>query len=160
MRKSKEKNSKLSFTHIREIFFSLANFWPPFLGAGIRVDEYSKDFRYMRVRLVHRFWNLNLVGTQYGGSIFSMADPFYMMMLIKNLGPDYIVWDKSSSIRYRKPGKTDLQVEFQLSSADLAQIKKQVLADGKIDFEREVIIKDKNGETIAEIKKVIQIKKR
>jgi hypothetical protein len=42
----------------------------------------------------------------YGGSLYSMTDPFYMPMLISNLGSDYVVWDKAAHIRFRKPDPT------------------------------------------------------
>ena len=87
--------------HIRR----LVNYWPPFLGAGIRVTRWDEDWRAIDVALPLHRWNANFVGTHYGGSLYSMVDPFYMLMLIENLGPDYVVWDKSANIRFRRPGK-------------------------------------------------------
>jgi hypothetical protein len=83
----------------------LLNVWPPFLGAGIRVNRFQPDWKGIEVEMKLRRWNSNYVGTHYGGSLYSMADPFYMLMLIENLGSDYIVWDKSATIRFKKPGK-------------------------------------------------------
>ena len=80
------------------------NFWPPFLGAGIRVKHISPDMKFIEVQMKLRWWNANYVGTHFGGSLFAMTDAFYMLMLMANLGRDYIVWDKTASIRYRKPG--------------------------------------------------------
>src|SRR5262249_54275566 len=77
----------------------LMNLWPPFLGAGIRVKVLQADWRAVDVELKLHRWNCNYVGSHYGGSLYSMTDPFFMLMLIENLGPDYIVWDKSASIR-------------------------------------------------------------
>ena len=90
------------------------NLWPPFLGAGIRVKRLQKDWKAIDVEMDLRFWNSNFVGTHYGGSLYSMTDPFYMLMLIENLGRNYIVWDKSASIRFRKPGKGRMRAEFRL----------------------------------------------
>jgi len=81
------------------------NVWPPFLGAGIRVTRLQPDWRAIDVEMKLRFWNANFVGTHYGGSLYSMTDPFYMLMLIENLGRDYIVWDKSASIRFPSRAK-------------------------------------------------------
>lgn len=122
--------------------------------------EVSAGYRHIKVKLKLRFWNANYVGTQYGGSIFSMADPFYMVMLIENLGHEYSVWDKASRIRYLKPGRTDLFVEFDLSEDDLSAICAQVAEQGKMDWERKVVIKDRNGEVVAEVDKTISIRKK
>jgi hypothetical protein len=77
------------------------NFWPPFLGAGIRVTHIAPDMKSVDVEMKLRWWNANYVGTHFGGSLFAMTDAFYMLMVMANLGRDYIVWDKAASIRYR-----------------------------------------------------------
>lgn len=92
------------------------NVWPPFVGAGIRVTRLDADWRAIDVEMKMRFWNSNYVGTHYGGSLYSMTDPFYMLMLIENLGRDYIVWDKAATIRFRKPGTGKMRAEFRLTS--------------------------------------------
>jgi acyl-coenzyme A thioesterase PaaI-like protein len=140
--------------------FKLWNFWFPFLGAGITLHKVSDDLRFVQTRLRLRFWNQNYVGTQYGGSMFSMTDPIYMVMLIQNLGSDYIVWDKAATIRYLKPGKTDVFADFRLTEEILNQIRETVEAQGKMDWTTTVQIKDKNGELIAEVDKVLYIRKK
>jgi len=89
----------------RRNFLRFINFWPPLLGAGIRVTRMDPDMKAVDVELRMHFWNRNYVGTHYGGSLYSVADAFYMLMLIHHLGSDFIVWDKSASIRFRKPGR-------------------------------------------------------
>src|SRR6266436_1108157 len=78
------------------------NLWPPFLGAGIRIQNIAPDMKAVDVEMKLRFWNANYVGTHFGGSLFAMTDAFYMLMLMHQLGDEYIVWDKAASIRYRK----------------------------------------------------------
>src|SRR5208282_1913536 len=94
---------------------TLISLWPPLLGAGIRLTRLDPDWRAVDVEIKLRRWNRNYVGTHYGGSLYSMADPFYMVMLIENLGREYIVWDKSASIRFRKPGRGTVSVSFRLT---------------------------------------------
>lgn len=146
--------------NIKNFLLRFWNFWPPFLFSGIKVEKTSKDYRHIAVRLKLRFWNANFVGTQYGGLIFSMTDPFYMIMLIKNLDSSYAVWDKSAHIKYVRPGKTDLFAEFKISSEDINGIEKQVRENGKAEWTRNIQVKDAQGDIVAEINKVISIKKR
>lgn len=146
--------------NLRDTFLSVWNFWPPFLFSSIKIVKRSKDYRHIIAKLKLRFWSANFVGTQYGGSMFSMTDAFYMVMLMKNLGPEYTVWDKSATIRYLKPGRTDVTAEYLLTEEDLESIKKAVAQDGKLHWMRKVEIKDANGEVIAEVDKVISIRKK
>lgn len=140
--------------------FKLWNFWPPFLAAGIRLRQVSDDFKFVQTQLKLRFWNQNYVGTQYGGSLFSMTDPIYMVMLIHNLGSDYIVWDKAASIQYLKPGRTDVTADFELTDEILDSIRNQLKTSEKMNWTTKVLIKDKNNEVIAEVEKVLFIRKK
>ena len=81
------------------------NFWPPFLGAGIRIQYIAPDMKSVDVEMKLHFWNANYVGTHFGGSLFAMTDPFYMLMLIANLGSDYIVWDKAATSATESRGR-------------------------------------------------------
>src|ERR1700751_3018772 len=102
------------------------NLWPPFLGAGIRIQHIAPDMKAVDVEMSLRWWNANYVGTQFGGSLFAMTDPFYMLMLMANLGGEYIVWDKAASIRYRKPGRSTVRAEFRLSDAQVHDIRENL----------------------------------
>lgn len=136
----------------------LANFWPPFVGAGIKILEISPDYKLIRVCLKRSWANANYVGVQFGGSMFAMSDPFYMLMLIHNLGPQYRVWDKSSCIDFLKPGRTRLFVEFRIDDALLAQIRHHTDGGQKYLFDREAEIKDASGETVARVIKTIYVR--
>lgn len=145
---------------IKRRFSGLWNWWPPFLFSGIVIQHISPDFRQIRVKLKLRFWNANYVGTAYGGSLFSMADPFYMIMLIENLGKGYSVWDKSAQIFYLKPGKTDVFAQFQLSEEDILSIRAELALQEKMDWKRTIEIKDTHHQVIAKVEKTLSIKKR
>jgi hypothetical protein len=143
---------------LRSHLLKVWNFWPPFFFAGIKIQHLSNDFRHVKVRLKLRFWTANYVGTQYGGSMYSMTDPFYMLMLLKNLGNNYIVWDKSATITYLKPGKTDLFAEFILTEDDINSIKTTLEHQEKMEWSKEIEIKDSNQNIIAKVVKVIHIR--
>ena len=134
------------------------NIWPPFFGAGIRVRWRSNQAVDVEMKL--RFWNRNYVGTHYGGSLYSMADPFYMLMLMENLGRDYIVWDKAASIRFRKPGKGRVKAEFRLTDAQLDEIREKLKLQERYEPTFVVEVKDEAGEVVAEVQKVLHIRRK
>lgn len=146
--------------NFRERLLFLWNFWPPFFFTGIKIQTISKDFRHIEVRLKLHWWNANYVGTQYGGSLFSMTDPFYMLILLKNLGKDYIVWDKSASIKFIKPGKSTAKAVFMVNEPILQEIREQVEQNGKTTKVFSVPIHDANGELIALVEKNLYIRKK
>ena len=136
------------------------NLWPPFLGAGIRIQHIAPDMRAVDVEMKLRFWNANYVGTHFGGSLFAMTDPFYMLMLMAHLGRDYIVWDKAATIRYKKPGKGTVRAEFRLSDSQIDDIREKLKTLPKYEAVFSVEVKDQAGVVIAEVEKVIQVRKK
>jgi hypothetical protein len=137
----------------------LINIWPPIGAAGIRV-RWGTDMKSADVEMKLRFWNQNFVGTHYGGSLYSMTDPFYMLMLIKNLGPEYIVWDKAASIRFRKPGKGKVHAEFRLTDAQLDDIREKLKTQSKYEPTFTVEVRDEAGDVVTEVQKVLHIRKK
>jgi proline racemase len=138
------------------------NIWPPFLGAGIRVRRLSSDWTEIDVEMKLHGWNRNYVGTHYGGSLYSMADPFFMVMLIQNLGKDYIVWDKSASIRFKKPGRGTVSASFRLSQEQIREIKQALNTHENEKIERvfTVEVKDESGSVVAQIEKLLHIRRK
>jgi hypothetical protein len=136
------------------------NLWPPLAGAGIRVTRLQADWRVIDVEMKLRFWNANFVGTHYGGSLYSMTDPFYMLMLIENLGRDYVVWDKSASIRFRKPGKGKVVASFRLSEEQIEAIRRQLETQEKVEPTFLVEVRDESGEVVAEVQKLLHVRKK
>jgi len=137
----------------------LINIWPPMAGAGIH-SRWSADRKSVDVEMKLHFWNRNYVGTHYGGSLYSMADPFYMLMLMNNLGAGYIVWDKAATIRFRKPGKGRVRAEFRLTDAQLDNIREQLQTLPKYEPTFTVEVKDDAGEVVAVVEKVLHIRKK
>jgi acyl-coenzyme A thioesterase PaaI-like protein len=131
------------------------NLWPPFLFSGIRILEFSPDFRRVKVRLKKGKLTSNYVGTLFGGSLFSMTDPFFMIMTLRNLGNEYIVWDKRGEVEFVSPGKEAVFAEFNISEDDLVEIKSNVSKDGKYLKWFEVEIKTAEGVVVAIVRKQI-----
>lgn len=136
--------------------------WAPFRGAGIRVDRISSDFRETDVSMKITMRNRNIVGTHFGGSLYAMSDPFYMVMLLNILGSEYIVWDKSAQIKFVKPGKTKVFAKFRLSLEEIEKIKIEIEKSEKGTYllEKKVEVLDTNQQVVAVVDKVIYIKKK
>ena len=136
------------------------NFFPAYRGTGGRVTYIADDFHEVHVKLPLNWRTRNYVGTIYGGSIYASIDPIYMLMLIKILGPDYTVWDKAAKIRFRKPGKETLFVQFNLSGDEITEIKRLAETEKSINRVYNLELKDKAGVVHAEIEKTLYIRKK
>ena len=136
------------------------NLWPPFLGAGIRVKRIDPGMKAIDVEMKLRFWNANYVGTQFGGSLFAMTDAFYMLMVMANLGGDYIVWDKAATIRYRKPGRGTVRAEFRLSDSQIHDFREKLKALPKYEPTFTVEVRDECGMVIAEVEKLLHVRRK
>ena len=136
------------------------NLWPPFLGARIRVKHIAPDMKAIDVEMKLRWWNANYVGTHFGGSLFAMTDAFYMLMLMANLGREYIVWDKAASIRYRSPGRGTVRAEFRLNDAQLEDIREKLKMLPKYEPTFKVEVKDEQGMVIAEVEKLLHVRRK
>jgi len=141
-------------------FPALINLYPPFLGAGIKISLPLGDFTEFYVSMKLTKTNQNYVGTQFGGSLYSMCDPFFMLIAMNKLGRDYLVWDKSASIDFISPGRTKVHAIFKISDQEIAQIIKRVSENGKDEPTFEIIVKDENDRPVARVTKKLWIKKK
>ncbi|HQR11039.1 MAG TPA: DUF4442 domain-containing protein [Casimicrobiaceae bacterium] len=136
------------------------NLWPPFVGAGIRVAHVSGDFRAIDVVLKLGLLNRNYFGTQFGGSMFAMTDPFFALMMLRNLGPDYVVWDRAAAIRYVQPGRGAVVARFRLSAAAIARARRATAGGARYEPVFRVRVTDRHGETVAEVDKMLYVRRR
>ena len=136
------------------------NFFPAYRGSGARITYIAADWREVRIKLPLTLRTRNYVGTIYGGSMYSAVDPIYMIMLIKLLGPDYVVWDKSASIRFRKPGKSTLFARFVIDQAETDELRAVLQQHPTLDRIYQVDLVDAEGAVYASIEKTLYIKRR
>ena len=153
-------NSSLSKLLTPSVAKFLLNSWPPFWGAGIKITEISQDFRQVNVKLKLRWWNKNANRTQYGGSIFSLTDPIYALMLMRILGHQYYVWDKQAIINFIKPGTTDLFAEFVISQGQLDAILQQTVTGDKYFPIFDIHIKNAQGEVVSQVQRTLYVRKK
>jgi len=134
------------------------SWWPPFLGAGIRVRSFADDFRDAVVEMKLGRLNRNAVGTHFGGSLYAMTDPFFAIMLMHNLGDRYLVWDKAGAIEYVAPGRGTVHAHFHLPERRIAEIRGAAEKGGKTFPEFHLSIKDEGDAIVAKVHKTLYVR--
>lgn len=136
------------------------NLWPPFLGARIRVVRIAPDFREVVVEMPLRWTNRNWFGSHFGGSLFAMTDPFFALMVVHNLPPGTLVWDRAASIEFVAPGRGLARVTMRLGADDLAAIVRMTAAGEKHLHLFKAEIVDHEGLIIARVEKIVYVRSR
>ncbi len=138
----------------------LLRFYPPYLGAGVRVVEATPDATRVEVELRFTRLNRNYVGTQFGGSLYSMCDPFFMLMLMEQLGSGYVVWDRAASIDFLRPGRGTVRAVFELPPARVEEIRREADAGHKVHPGFEVEVTGEDGAAVARVRKTLYVKRK
>lgn len=136
------------------------NLYPPYLGMGVRMKSFRDDFTRFEVELRARWYNRNLFGTHFGGSLYAMSDPFFVFIITMNLGRGYIVWDKSATISFLKPAKGTILGIFEIDKNQLEAIRGEVDALGKNTYHFEAELTDEAGEVVALVRKEVYVRKK
>jgi acyl-coenzyme A thioesterase PaaI-like protein len=141
-------------------FLKMLRVYPPYLGAGIALRSVDRDLSAIEVEMKLRVFNQNFVGTHFGGSLYSMCDPWFMIMLIHQLGDGYVVWDKSATIDFVRPGRGTVRARFELPSEKVAQLKAEVDEKGKVNPTFETFVTDAEGQTVAKVTKLLSVRRK
>ncbi len=136
------------------------NWWPPYLCSGIKVLTLADDWTHAKTRLRLRWYNRNYVNTHYGGSLFSMADPFCMLLLLHRMGRDYAVWDKKAEIKFIKAVRQEVFAEFRVTNEQIAEFKSRLESAEKIEPQFEIDIMDGEGALVAKVWKTVHISRK
>ena len=134
------------------------NIYPPYLGMGIRVKSFRDDFTRFEVELRARWYNRNLFGTHFGGSLYAMSDPFFVFIITMNFGSGYIVWDKSAGIDFLKPAQGTILGIFEIDKDRLEEIRDEVDKLGKNVYQFEANLVDEAGQTVARVRKEVHVR--
>lgn len=134
-------------------FRRLMNVYPMYFGTGGKIVFWSSDSSEVHLRLGLNLWTRNYVGTIFGGSFFAASDPFYMLMLMKQLGEGYVVWDKTAHIRFRRPGRNRMYAVLRIAPDELELIRQEVKASGHATKTFSIRWQDKQGVVYAEIER-------
>ena len=143
-----------------KLFKRMLNIYPPYIGAGIHVTYISEDWKELHVSMALRWFNRNAVGTHFGGSLYSMIDPHLMLLLMKSLGKDYLVWDKSADIEFIKASKKKVTSVIKFQHEDIEDIRKKTDNGEKYLPNFILEIKDEDEDLVARVKKTIYVRKK
>ena len=147
---------KLTVTHV----LKWIRFWPPYLGAGISVQHVNSDITSITVRMKMRFWNRNYVGTHFGGSLYSMCDPWFMFILLEHLGEECVIWDKKAEIDFVAPGTGTMFATFSITGKAIEILREQVQDNQKHFPVFTTEIHNGTGKTIAKLTKTLYVRKK
>jgi len=140
---------------LREKFI---NFYPPLLGAGIRSQNI--DERTIRVKMKLTPLNRNIVGVHFGGSLYAMCDPWFMLILMRMLGKDYIVWDKAASIKFIKPGRSLVTATFHIPQEQVDEIIQATESGEKCEPTFTINVLDAEGQVVSQVEKLLYVKRK
>jgi acyl-coenzyme A thioesterase PaaI-like protein len=141
-------------------FRILMNCWPPFWGLRIHIMQIAPDWRDVKIRMKLSLRNKNFVGSHFGGGMFAMTDPFYMIMLMHLLGDEYLVWDSAATIKFVAPGRGTVFAHFTISDAQLAELRARTASGEKYEPVFHVDVVDETGGIVAQIDKTIYVRKK
>jgi hypothetical protein len=146
-------------TLVWRVIGPLMTLYPPYLGAGIDVAR-TADGRGYVARMPLRWYNRNIVGTHFGGSLYAMVDPFFMAILMERLGTNYVVWDKAAEIRFRRPGLGVVSATFEIPDASVEAIRAEAASAPSVERWFEVDVVNTSGEVVATARKLVHVRQR
>ncbi len=138
----------------------IISYWPPYLVSGIRVVDVADDLSRVAVSLRARPWNRNYFGTHFGGSLYAMCDPFYVFVLVHQLGEDHIVWDKAAEIEFVTAVSEPVFATFAVDPATVDDIRRAALEQFKVEPELSTEIVTASGEVVARVRKTLYVRRK
>lgn len=138
----------------------LLNAYPPYVGAGVRVTQIDPDWRELHVSMSLGWLNRNALGTHFGGNLYSMVDPHLVLMFMQRLGPDYVVWDRSAGIDFRRPGRGRVHAVIRLPDAAVEEARQATTGGAAHRPTFDVAVRDEQGEVVAQVTKTLYIRRR
>jgi acyl-coenzyme A thioesterase PaaI-like protein len=136
------------------------NLHPAYRGRGGRVTYIARDWSEVRVEVPLKRRTRNLVGTIFGGSMYGAVDPIYMVMLMRRLGPEYLVWDKAARIRFRRPGRSTLHARFLLPDPEVEEVRGLLRDEESVDRVYKVELSDEDGVVLAFVEKTLHVRRK
>jgi acyl-coenzyme A thioesterase PaaI-like protein len=148
-------------TFRQRLLMRLVSLYPPYLGAGVHVKYPKDDPHRIVVRLGLHWWNKTFFGTQFGGSLYAMCDPHFVFIVMRNLGPGYLVWDKAAAIEFLRPGRGAVKAMFHIAAEEIDEIRAAADRGEKVEpvFTVEVVA-EADSEVVARVTKRLWVRKK
>lgn len=134
------------------------NLSPMYRRSTARVTKVSKDLLEVDVKLPISYKNRNYVSSIFGGSMFSAVDPIPMVQLINLLGDNYVVWDKSAEILFKRPAKEHLYASFTYTLDEIDNLKKRITEENEVNIVKSTYLTSKDKTTVyCEVRKTLYV---
>ena len=134
--------------------------WLPNLCSGIRVRSFSTDWTVAVVELHVNLLTRNYVKTAFGGSMSAMTDPYFFMLVMHQLGRDYVVWDTRGEIEFVKPGRGVLTARFEVPRERVEEIRRRAVGGAKVLEWFDAVITDRSGDVVARVRREVYIREK
>ncbi|WP_022892520.1 DUF4442 domain-containing protein [Agromyces subbeticus] len=134
--------------------------WIPNLFSGIRVKRFATDWTSATVELRVNVFTRNYVKTAFGGSMSAMTDPYFFMLVMHQIGRDYIVWDTRGEIEFVKPGRGVLTAQFAVSPEKTAELRERARGGAKVLEWFETEITDRDGDVVARVRREVYVREK
>ncbi|BDZ38959.1 PaaI family thioesterase [Microbacterium suwonense] len=134
--------------------------WAPNLFSGIRVRRFSDDWTHATVELHVNLITRNYVKTAFGGSMSAMTDPYFFMLVMHQLGRDYVVWDTRGEIEFVKPGRGVLTAEFSVPKTRAQELRERARGGVKVLEWFETVITDADGDVVARVRREVYVREK
>lgn len=134
--------------------------WIPNLFSGIQVRRFSDDWTHAIVELHVNAFTRNYVKTAFGGSMSAMTDPYFFMLVMHQLGRDYVVWDTRGEIEFLKPGRGVLTAHFHVPQEKVGQLRERAQGGNKVLEWFETEITDRQGDVVAKVRREVYVREK
>ena len=134
--------------------------WPPFAAQKIEILEVADDWTRAVIRLGLEESNANYLGTAFGGSLFSMVDPFFVILTMQQLGDDYVVWDKAAEIEFVAPGRSAVTARVEIPADVVEEMRVATAGGDKLLRWFEIDLTDEDGAVVARARRQLYIRKK
>lgn len=81
-------------------------------------------------------------------------------MVMRRLGPGYLVWDQAAEIRFEKPGRGTVVADFRLGDAVVEQLRAAAEGGNKVLHWFEMDVTDAAGDVVARVRKQVYVRRK
>ncbi|WP_339789312.1 DUF4442 domain-containing protein [uncultured Imperialibacter sp.] len=134
------------------------NLSPMYRRSTAKIIYVSKDLLEIKIKLPISYKNRNYVNSIFGGSMFAAVDPIPMVQLMNLIGDDFVVWDKSAQIFFKRPARENIYADFTYSLEEVDEIRSKVGLQNEIEIVKTTSLTNRDKSIVyCEVKKTIYV---